>query len=189
MFKEEENCPLSKKRFFTHFFLLIFSKIPGTCVRCQTKYFSDIFHKYEIVEGKHRKEFCSESCLTMHMREDTSAMSCSVCRHRMKFYDCIRRNCDNRCFCSLQCALAAETRIELLMHNDEPNLISQLALQPERKFDAFDQGKAHQSANKSIVFNNKRFLFRSTCVESTGDNHKGSDYDAKQCSCNECFDW
>lgn len=116
---------------------------PETCQKCSKKCANDMHHKHEIIEGQTRTVFCSETCLNLHMREDSTTMVCCVCRHRMQFYNCIRRNCDDRCFCSLRCAAAAETSIELPMRNDDlsGSIAQQTLVQPELKFDESDEGK------------------------------------------------
>lgn len=53
---------------------------------------------------------------------------CCNCQHRQRFYNCVRRNCDYRSFCSLHCAIAAETGIEQLMQNDEHSHLAILSL-------------------------------------------------------------
>lgn len=90
-----------------------------TCCHCSSKFTNDCQNAFIIREGAGKKEFCTELCMQSHLREDSATVKCCICRHRMRFYECIRRSCDDRRFCSLLCATLAETRIELLRRNDE----------------------------------------------------------------------
>lgn len=93
-----------------------------------------------IVIGATRKLFCSEMCVYSHLRADSGSLICYICRHQMQFFNCIRRATDSRSFCSLDCLIAAETSIELLMRNDERCHLNNLRLkcatnEPEPKPD------------------------------------------------------
>lgn len=83
------------------------------------KFANDCQNQHVICERGTRKGFCTESCVTEYLREDSNTVICCVCRHRIGFYESIQRLCDDRCFCSLKCSIAAETSIEQLMRNDE----------------------------------------------------------------------
>ncbi|XP_055319578.1 zinc finger MYM-type protein 2-like [Sitodiplosis mosellana] len=111
-----------------------------TCYHCSSKFTNDCQNAYIIREGGTGKEFCTELCMQSYLREDSATAICCICRHRMRFYDCIRRKCDDRCFCSLKCATSAETSIELLRRNDERCYLKNLNLKcatcnPELEFD------------------------------------------------------
>lgn len=59
---------------------------------------------------------------------------CCICHHRMQFYNCIRRSGDDRCFCSINCTVAAETSIQQLKLNDERRHMEHMSL----KYATFD---------------------------------------------------
>lgn len=87
------------------------------------------------------------------MRKDETTVICCICHQRMRFYDCIRRICDDRYFCSLQCSLAAETSIELLKHNDKWCHMNSIHLKratcnPELEFDDTLEGSVFRKRKK-----------------------------------------
>lgn len=96
-------------------------------------------------------------CVESHLRADPTIVICGVCCHRTRFYESIRRICDDRCFCSVQCSMAAETCIELLKRNDERCHLKSLNLKcatcnPELEFDDSIEGSKFKRKKKSFNF-------------------------------------
>lgn len=117
------------------------------------------------------KGFCTKVCMESHVRLDTKTVICCVCHHRMRFYECIRRICDDRNFCSLQCSIAAETGIELLRRNDERCHMKSLYLKcatcnPELESDDSIEGSVHNQNCCNQFFNrlNQMYVLFVDCV-------------------------
>lgn len=73
-----------------------------------------------------------------HLRGDATIVICCMCRNSSRFYNAVRRNHDDRVFCSLHCSIQAETNIELLMQNDERSHLKILGLKYSNDSDSDD---------------------------------------------------
>lgn len=162
------------------------------CDKCSAKFANNVNHEHVIVDRGTWKSFCCAECVYAHVRDDTQMVVCCMCQHRQRFYNCIRRNCDDRRFCSVNCAIAAETGIEQLMQNDERCHSEYLSLirtpfESDSESESNDSFEGEYHTNNRVT-NCKSFncpiLYR-LCFVWWNDNRNGSGFRQFRFWCSE----